>query len=503
MPERTPRFDRLVVRLFAAIFAAVALLIGVTLLLDLHASGKSWSELTATPDEQRALASTVSRAFNQLISMVLAFIALAVPITANMYTPKLIEAFVKDKVNLAVLVSFVSLGAFAVYGQAVAFKQWTPTWTYGVMTVGGVVGFVLLLPYYVYVLGFLDPDRIIALVARRVTDELPAIMSERRPTAEAQLRFDERLRNLGNVILRAVDRADRDVAIRSIEALRDVLGTYQMTRSRLSAAWFDVPAGVFVGASDAALALIRTDRIWVEQRGMGQLLLAFRGALTRMPDAVSAISDVTRKSALNAAREGHEQVLRLALRYFNSYLRAAVRKQDVHAIYDVVYQYRELAAGLCRSHPQLAVEIGTHLRYYAEFAEQQRISFIHDLTGYDLAHLVECATDVQSPAAPQLLDHVLAHGGPSCAGRQAVPRALLAAYFAQRGDEASHARLIAALAHAPAEALDAAARRISTTTDAIFWEVTDRQTNFDYVPAARRALALEAIEAARTAQHAD
>src|SRR5260221_7293345 len=48
------------------------------------------SQLRATPAMVRALASSFASAYNTLIALLLTFISLAIPITANLYTPKLI-----------------------------------------------------------------------------------------------------------------------------------------------------------------------------------------------------------------------------------------------------------------------------------------------------------------------------------------------------------------------------------------------------------------------------
>jgi len=61
------------------------------------------SQLRATPAMVRNLASSFSGAYSTLIALLLTFISLAIPITANLYTPKLIEIFIRDRINLFVL----------------------------------------------------------------------------------------------------------------------------------------------------------------------------------------------------------------------------------------------------------------------------------------------------------------------------------------------------------------------------------------------------------------
>src|ERR1043166_8935483 len=135
-----------------------------------------------------------------------------------METPKLIEIFVRDKVNIAAMVFFAGMGAHAIFGQAVMYDQWSPVAIYSTLWLSGVVGFAVLIPYYFYVLAFLSPVTII----RRVTDltfrEFEDIAAGRRPMPEARKRLNQEILNLGNVILRAIDRTDRDVSLDAISA---------------------------------------------------------------------------------------------------------------------------------------------------------------------------------------------------------------------------------------------------------------------------------------------
>src|SRR6201990_3778510 len=54
--------------------------------------------------------SPMARAYNNVLAMLIATIGLALPLTANMHTPKLIEMFLRDPINRFVL-SFMALGA--------------------------------------------------------------------------------------------------------------------------------------------------------------------------------------------------------------------------------------------------------------------------------------------------------------------------------------------------------------------------------------------------------
>jgi hypothetical protein len=484
------------VRILVVVCGALAVLFAVELAIDLSRANVPWSQLEATARSGQALASTVSRAFNNLTAMVLTFIALAVPLTANMYTPKLVEIFVRDRVNIAAMVFFAALGAHAVFGQAVMYDQWSPAplAVYTTLWVSGVVGFAVLIPYYFYVLAFLNPATIIRRVTDLVLREFDDVAERGRADPESRRRLDQKILNLGNVILRAVDRADRDVSLDAISGLQHAIMRYVDVKPRLPDEWFAVESAIFTGHSRDAVSFVVRDRVWVEQKCLHQLLLAYSSALAKMPDAISAISGVNRRIAIHAEKVGDERLLALCVRYFNTFLREAIKKRDVHAIYDVYSQYSFLAKDLLPRRPEVALEIGRHFRYYADFAGMQSMPFVKELAAYDVSELVEAAYDADASSRAALLELFLLIETDHASVRLVKSRAMLAASFRARGLAAEAALVEAAVLRSSADLIARARRELIATTDPVFWEVTDRQRNLDYVPPERRAFVKEILD---------
>lgn len=476
--------------------AGLLLLFGLELAVELWRTGLSWSDLVVTPDQTPALASTVSRALNNLTAMVLTFIALAVPLTANMYTPKLIEIFVRDKINLAAMVFFAAMGAHAVFGQAMMFKQWSPVVMYSVLWISGVVGFAVLVPYYVYVLHCLNPATIVRRLSDLVLKELRDAAAPTRPLPLARKRLDQLIQNLGNVILRATERADRDVSLHAVYALQATVMRYADAAPDLPAAWFEAERELFPGASPEALEHIVREKIWVEQRCLHQLALAYTSSLARMPDAISAISSVIRSIAEHALARGDEPLLRLCVRYFNTYLREAIKKKDVHAIYDVYGQYGALALRCLKGAPHIATAIARHVKYYAEFARWQGLAFIFEVAAHDLVDLVDAAYEAGTANREDLLAVFLSFKADRASPRLVKSQALLAACVGSHGATDAEARVVEALRAAGPDQLRAAREQIEAATDPVFWEVTDRQRNLDYVEPVHRPRVLEALDRA-------
>lgn len=83
------------------------------------------SDLHASAPMVRMLASSIATSYNTQIALLLTFIALAIPLTANMYTPKLIEIFARDRINLFVLCACALLAAHSLFALSLSFDAWT------------------------------------------------------------------------------------------------------------------------------------------------------------------------------------------------------------------------------------------------------------------------------------------------------------------------------------------------------------------------------------------
>src|SRR6185503_12814659 len=105
--------------------------------------------------------SPMARAYNNVLAMLIATIGLAISLTANMHTPKLIEMFLRDRVNRWVL-SFIALGAAHVlWVEYMIGPELAPTWAITAAIWLAIVGWAVLLPYFFYVVRFVDPSRLI------------------------------------------------------------------------------------------------------------------------------------------------------------------------------------------------------------------------------------------------------------------------------------------------------------------------------------------------------
>ena len=429
--------------------------------------------------------SPTARAYNNILAMVLATVALAIPLTANMYTAKLIDMFLSDRVNQFMLFFWAILAGHVIWVLYLAGPGFTPVWMIRLAVFGAILGWIALVPYFYYIVRFLDPTHILARINEEATHAIEQAEAGAIDAPTAQGILNKRLQEIGTIILKTIDRGERSVTLEGLQCLEKILEYYSPRKSRMSASWFRVDHKPFVGVSDEALEILHEDKTWVEHRVLSHVFLAYQGALAKTQDVISSVCETSRVTALLADRRGDEKALELSVKFFNNYLREAIKRKDLHAVYDLVFQYRLLANELWHR-PTLLKKIGGYLQIYSRLAEASGLGFVPQMVAVDLSWIVRLAYEHDCTVARELLVKLteFQHG----ADRQQIVKAkvILGGYFTGKNRVAEATILRDNLADVPKDVLAELAVNLLTMEDRSFWEVTDRQVMFEWVPPAER-----------------
>ncbi|CAN5144360.1 hypothetical protein BH11MYX1_BH11MYX1_28300 [soil metagenome] len=483
---------RLFLRSFAIAFVAFAVLFGAEFFLEWRRAGypgvsaTSWAEVGNNAKLVDVL-SPMARAYNNVLAMLLATIGLAIPLTATMHTPKLIEMFLRDRINRWVL-SFMAFGAaHTLWVDYMIGPKFAPTWSIAISVFFALVGWALLLPYFFYVVRFVDPSRLLVRLREDAQEIVERVHQNRADPVHAQPEISRRLQQIGTIIIKSLDRNDRDVAAEGVWAIKLLLDHYDKHNLKLPNAWFVVDRADFVGLSDEALEMLNDTRTWFEMKCLQQVEQGFLRALHNANDTVSTFSDVTRVIATRAIANHEEHEIRLCIRFFNNYLREAIKARNLRATYDVFHQYRRLGRELV-DRPELLRDLAKHFAYYGNMTRTFGMVFAPQLVLFDLGYVTRRAYERASPAASDLLRTML--GLPHRTGNDlhtmAVKAKLILGGFFVAHKLDAEAELVrknlrdvdyGQVERAEGELLGA---------ERSFFEVTDRQLNLEFVPAERR-----------------
>jgi hypothetical protein len=431
--------------------------------------------------------SPMARAYNNLLAMLLATIGFAIPLTANMHTPKLIEMFLRDRINQLVL-TFIAFGAAHVlWVTYIIGPGFAPIWAVRLALYMVLVGWALLIPYFFYVVRFIDPSRLVVRLREASTGLVERAARRQIHPTTAQQELATRVGQIGTIIIKSLDRNDRDVAAEGARVLKHLLDHYGGHKERMKRAWFTVDHASFVGFTEPAVELLAETKTWYEMKVLQQLELAFLRALHGPTDTVPVFSDAVRVIASRAHERNDEQALRLAIRFFNNFLRGAIRSGELSAVFDVLHQYRQLAKTII-TRDDLVVEIGRHFTFYAVMARKSGMVFAPQLVVFDLGYITRRAYERERPAARVLLDQVLAlphHTDKDVHSMAVKAKLILGAFFVKNLREAEAEAVRKNLRDVHEDALERAEQDL-LSADRAFFEVNGRQHNVEYVPPERR-----------------
>ena len=482
---------KLFMRSVVIAFVAFALLFGTEFFVEWWQAGRPGTGDMSWVGVNNAklvdILSPMARAYNNVLAMLIATIGLALPLTANMHTPKLIEMFLQDRVNRWVL-SFITFGAaHALWVDYMIGPKFAPVWSIAVSVYLAMLGWAILLPYFFYVVRFVDPSRLLIRLREDAARIMTRVADRARDPMEAQTALSIRVGQVGTIVIKSLDRNDRDVAAEGAWAIKVLLDQYSKYKSRMPKEWFVVDRADFVGLSDEALEMLSENKTWFEMRCLLQLEHGFLRALHGASDTVSTFSDAMRVIGVRAIEHRDEQAVRLAIRFFNNYLREAIKNQSLRAVYDVFHQYRRFGRELV-DRPELLREVGRHFSYYAQMARTYGLVFAPQLAIFDLGYVTRRAYERASPAAADLLHQVLAlpHRTGSDVHSMAVKaKLILGGFFVANKLDGEAEQVRKNVGDVEAIEIERAETEL-LAADRSFFEVTDRQLNLEYVPADRR-----------------
>ncbi len=437
-----------------------------------------------------------------VLAIAITVVMIVVELAANRYTPKLTNLFLRHPTNGIVLGFFVLTAIECVWVSAtlsgpVPGDALFPYASLAVCIAMVTLCLLALLPYFAFVFAFLSPRGVVRRIQRQALRCVDRARLRPRPGLRGEV--VEAIEELVDIGRSAREHSDLGIAMESFNALRDLVLAYEELRDGLGAEWFDIPEVLehdpdFVSMDPAANAEIVEQRLWLEAKVLRRYHALFGESLGRTREISHLIALNTMRIGACAA-VGRRPLLDLCVRFFNSYLRAAINARDLRTAYYVLHQYRSLAeealkAGL----DDAAIEISGHFRYYGQIGYEEGQPFLLEVAAYDLAHLVETALTEAPASADPLLDIFLRLDQESESPEQetrlrGVRRAQvqLATLFLLRGDEPRARRIFHDMRNERPERLSSVREELLSETRPQYREFTDRGVNFSYLSPERRA----------------
>jgi hypothetical protein len=410
--------------------------------------------------------------------------------------------FFKDRTNLAVMSLYV-IGCVIGFWTAFGVNgQWVPRVSLLAMLITATLGFLLMAPYFAYVFRFLSPQ---SVVSRLEWDAQRAALGEdgrfERAIEERQAQTLNATAQLTDIAINSISQKDKLIATSCVDALRDLSLAYLDHKSRLDKRWFVLTDIIWNNSDFASMAKdsvedLESNRTWFEFKQLRQYQAIYTEALGTMRDINYVIAINTRLIAERALARNELEALHLAVKFFNTYMRATLNQNDVRTAYTILNQYRLLVESVLRAgEGALALRFAGHIKYYGHLSYQKRLAFVTETVAYDMGTLLEVAHDLESPVERELLRLFLeadpiggAEGEVQEASLRGVRKAQvkLATHYLVHGAD-DLARLVwEDMREESAERMMSIGDELLSIETKDFWEISDRGGNFDYLDPKRK-----------------
>ncbi len=460
---------------------------------------------TFSVNDARQIMGGMGEVITAVLGIIITVASIIVQLAATRYTPRISEMFFKDRTNLLILAVFLVAAMYSLWINYVIrgnppHHQFIPIAGAFVNIMLMTVTLLLIAPYFLYVFRFLEPGNIVRAIRDIAISEPMAFRHDKKGIHKAKT--VHAIDHLTDIALNALDQKDKGLASAAVDALRELAISFQQKKDLFPPEWFAVSVEVrtsnpdFMSMDVDILEDIGREQSWFEYKIFRQYQMIYNEALNRMRDVDYIVAIDTRLIFEAAYRSGDMPIVDLAIKMFNTYMRATLNARDVRTAYNVFHQYRMVMEFLLEhKEGKRLVDVANFFRYYAQIAFNMRIPFITETVAYDLSRVCELAYEKDSPVADDLLAVLLEvdkepEGEQQEQSLRGVRKAQvkLATYFLLHDREDLARRIYEDMQSEPLERIQSIREELISVTTKDFWEVIDRGQNFDYLPPDRRAL---------------
>lgn len=457
-----------------------------------------------------------------VLAVAVTVVSIIVELAASRFSHRVVDVFLRDAVALVGLAFYVVTCLLLVWtGLALADGAYGdgPSLLVGATTLALSTSLLSLLPYFTYVFDLLRPRRIIERMEARVRRSLSRALASPADAARLEDLF-QAIAELGELAMRSTLHKDKALASQSVNALTTMTLDYIAQKPKLPDAWFRM-GGVlradadFVAYHGTVIRQHITDRTGLEMKVLLQLFAAYREASDTSRELEHLMAIEVRQLGVAAAELGDVRVVDVCLRFLNSMMRSAINRKVVRTAFNVLGECRQLAEGVLGTDAQpLALRIGESLRSYGQTAFQRKMPFVLETAAHDLCTLVEVLAEVGGAEHDPLLDILLeVDREPGASEVQeasllGVRRAQvrLATFYLAMGDDRRAVRIVRDVEREPQHRLDSIRAELEASREEMFWEVSDRGVDMNWLPPNRRrflAMFFEMVAQAKAGELAD
>jgi len=322
---------------------------------------------------------TLAQVLSGVLGFTLSVVAIVVQLSADRFTPKVTELFLREKVNfylfffliLANVVSLWSSAALSLYVRVGGVEQQRLGLLIGLNLLLGTASFLVLIPYFRFVFHFLQPASIIHRIEQQVrqailgslasrsrrsrqrcgalsrrlgstsssdrvsgTESLQRRFSWQQPSAPepcvtAHQRCLSALDEIKSIATSALRQQEGSILLEALDSLKSLWVFYAAHKAQLPPAWFLLTPALwrdpdFASVDRGLLGRIEAEGSWLELKILRQYQALFAEGLNGMRQASTLVAIHSRELGIRALEAQQLTVAGWVIKFFNTYLRAVI-----------------------------------------------------------------------------------------------------------------------------------------------------------------------------------
>jgi len=369
-----------------------------------------------TVDARASLSSigSLAEVITSLFGIIITVVAIIVNLSANRYTQKMIDMFIKEKINIIILSLFSITSLYGIWIiNLVHFTDKPMSYIPRIQVLSYLflvsLSIILIVPYFYYVFQFLKPASIIAKIENQVRHLLEKAAklkgkSGKNSYTENHIKptIVENLDQLTEICKSSVKNADQSLALLALTTLKQILAFYLDRKENhlqehigelpFNSYWYSEIDDFFLGQNQPIIEDLTGQRIWFEYKILEDFESIFYYSF-------QIDSKIAYQTAINLTKitekciEYNDLILyQYIIRYFNTLLKKCIINADIQNTIYVFYQYYLTCEKLIDNCPrekgteqkELLLNIAKYFKYYGQLGEQEGLDEILEYSAYFL-----------------------------------------------------------------------------------------------------------------------
>ncbi|HYT11706.1 MAG TPA: DUF2254 family protein [Candidatus Nitrosopolaris sp.] len=477
-----------------ALISVAAMLVVLFGFLDATHYTSLQNLFTPDPPAAAGILGVVGGAEGVTLSIVILVVVFGIQMTSSRYSPRIIGLFTTNPLNAIVLGFALASILYTILVRGEVKTNYVPMWSVAAAVVLGVINFAIVFPYIGYIFAVMRAETLVNSIRGHARRHLANAVRGNH-IGKYRNHLLTSINQVTDIALGSVQLGDMPVCLLVIGVLGEFLAQdYSKVKKGFGPEWFQVGHPELPGDSDQIVAEVNRAHTWVEYTVFSSFVHLVGLTPAHRKEAVHAIAVATRDIGLAAIDRGDPEVAELTVRFFNTYLRAALNQSAPTFASTTMNEYRRFAIGALEWRPDISVEAASHVLRYGRHFDEAGMPAIFGAAAEDVADLAIEAwsrdTEVTRRLARLLVRNLLdliPNARPI--GLNGLFKAVAKLTFWAMAAEAKDIAhiLVEGIAAAPPDFVDAALDRMEVMQNGLFWEVNERVVAFDWVEEPLRA----------------